>query len=222
MKYFVNSTPFNTVKELEEHIRSILYAGRVNEPLSQQGFEFMHDYFQQFHVEFDQKEGCGIREIRKVLEPMYGKYRGFQIVRIDGSTTDISYKFSNISKKRPFHDLKTALRQLIEPQVYAFKKQYLDEYKNVTCSLTGEPLHMGYCHVDHFKPTFHEMVQQFCLIHGIGDSEIERIISPPTDNQLYPEIIDLDVKTLFYQYHLDNANLRLLSPLGNLSHARKQ
>lgn len=99
MKYCVNSTPFNTVKELEEHIRSILYAGRVNEPLSQQGFEFMYDYFQQFHVEFDQKEGCGIREIRKVVEPMYGKYVGSRLCASTGARR-IYLTSSQTSRKR--------------------------------------------------------------------------------------------------------------------------
>lgn len=219
--YTVNGKEFPTKGKLEEYAKSILYSGGINEPLTGEDFAFMYEYFKALHVEFDMKEGCGIKQIVKIVEPMYGKYRGFKIVRVDETETDISYKISNIAKKSLFRDLKEAFRQVVEPQVHDFKLRSFAEGNIVSCPFTGERLSYGYSHVDHESPTFHDLVAIFCARKGITEAEIPSIISAPADNQLVSTIIDETVRADFWTFHEDNAKLRLLSPLGNLSHAKR-
>lgn len=219
--YQINGITFSTKGKLEEYAKGILYSGNINDPLIGDDFLFMFDYFKTLHVEFDLKEGCGIKEIVKIVEPMYGKYRGFKIIRLDETETDISYKISNISKKSLLRDLKEALRQVVEPQVHEFKLRALSGDPETKCPFTGEKLSYGYSHVDHDSPTFHELVKEFCMRKSIDESVIPSIISEPSDNQLVSEITDDSIRMEFWDFHAENANLRLLSPTGNLSHAKR-
>jgi hypothetical protein len=45
-------------------------------------------------------------------------------------------------------------------------------------------------------------------------------ITPPRDNQVVSEMINLSQKIDWQKYHQINAKLRLLSPRGNLSDAK--
>lgn len=158
MTYNIDGLEFKTKKQLEAHAKDILYSGTLNEPVTGPDLAFMYDYFKKMHVEFDMKEGCGLQSIVRIKEPLYGKYRGFKLVRIDGSETDVSYILSNITKKNPVRDLKNALRAAIEPQLNTYKLAQLAENPNMKCPFTLEALYYGHSHVDHHEPTFDQLV----------------------------------------------------------------
>lgn len=220
MTYIICGLEFKTKKQLETYAKDILYSGTLNEPVTGPDLAFMYDYFKKMHVEFDMKEGCGLQSIVRITEPLYGKYRGFKLVRIDGSYTDISYILSNITKKNLLRDLKQALRAAIEPQLNAFKLSQLAENPQMKCPFTLESLYYGHSHVDHHEPTFEQLVSTFVQMHNLNDQRIKEIISQPADNQLLSELTDESLKQSFCEFHEKNAKLRLLSPLGNLSHAK--
>ena len=150
MKYIISNRSFKTDKELQEYAKSILYQNNINSYLENDEFEFMLDYFRTLHVEWHQKQGCGISNIRRVKDYVYGKYRAFLIERIDNTTTDISYIISKIKAKSLEKDFKQALRWIIEPQILAFKKSIFDNSSSsLKCPISDDILRFDNCHADH-------------------------------------------------------------------------
>ena len=219
MKYNINNQLFKTDKELQEYAKSILYQNNVNSYLENNELEFMLDYFRALHVEWHQKQGCGIANIRRIKDNVYGKYRAFQIERIDKTTTDISYIISNIKEKPLERDFKQALRWIIEPQILAFKKSIFDNsISSLKCPISGDMLRFDNCHADHFNPTFDEIVTTFVKKYEISD--LSKIVAASRDNQTRAELSDLIVAQWFFDYHKSVANLRLISPNSNLTRKR--
>lgn len=219
MKYNINNRSFKTDKELQEYAKSILYKNNVNSFLESEELEFMLDYFHTLHVEWYQKQGCGIANIRRIKDNVYGKYRAFQIERIDNSITDISYIISNIKAKSFEKDFKQALRWIIEPQILAFKKSIFDNSSSsLKCPISDDILRFDDCHADHFNPTFDEIVTSFVKKYEIFD--LSKIVAASRDNQTKAELSDEIVAQRFFDYHKSVANLRLISPNSNLTRKR--
>ena len=219
MKYSINGIPFKTDKDLQEYAKGILYRGTVNSCLNKDDLEFMLSYFRSLHVEWKQKQGAGVANIRRICDVVYGKYRAFQIERIDSSITDISYMVSKIKTRNYEKDFKEALRWVIEPQVFEFKIASFAKNKTLRCPISNDALYFNNCHVDHFSPTFDEIVSKFVAIYRITD--FARFVAPSRDNQTKAELSSDIVAKDFFNFHKSIANLRILSPNANLTLKRK-
>lgn len=222
MKFIINKIEFKNKSHVQAHAKEILYAGPTNTRLSSDEFDFMHDYFKNLHKEFKQKEGSGISHILRVKEPNYGNHNGFRICRLDGSSTDISYMLSSIMNKNYMSDFKSACRTVIEPFVHEFKKKFFEENQSPVCPLTSEPMSYAKSHTDHFKPTFDEIVKEFIYLEDIGEQSLPSMVKESTDNQTFYQLSDLDMASRFYAFHASKASLRILSPRGNLSIAKRK
>lgn len=88
---------------------------------------------------------------------------------------------------------KKTLREIIDPQI----KKYRETHPNQICKLC---LAKDAIQVDHFEPTFSEMVENFHNYHNIQPN------SALTEQQI----------SLFIEYHQNNANLRYLCASCNL------
>lgn len=221
IKYTIHGIDFATNKSVEQYAREILYKNDLNSYLQGDDEIFMLEYFKFFHIEWVQKVGCGLQSIRRIAEPNYGKHRGFEISRKDGTTTDISFIISKISKRDFLKEFKSALRTVIEPQVFQFKKDFFDHPEaSKKCVLTGDPLTFGACHVDHHSPTFDQLAQDFIEYKCLKILDFERVVAPPADNQTFYELMDEDIAREFYHFHETRARLRVLSVSGNLSLAK--
>jgi hypothetical protein len=218
MEYFINGIFFKTKKSIEDYVKNILYAGNIGDPVKGDDFEFMICFFEMFHHEWIIKKGCGINNLFRIKQPIYNKYRSFFIVRTDGSTTDISYKISKIQKENTRKDFNNALRNAIKNQITEFRNNVFSKSDIVKCPFTGEVLSIFNSHVDHFEPSFEDLVQIFIDKHNI--TNIENLISIPADNQTSAVIIDESIKVMFEKFHRETAKLRVLSIKGNLSHAK--
>lgn len=221
IKYTINGIDFTTKKSVEQYAREILYKHDLNSHLQGSDEIFMYKYFEMFHIEWAQKVGTGIDFIRRIAEPNYGKYRGFEIVRQDGSSTDISFIISKISKRDFLLEFKAALRTVIEPQIFRFKKDFFDNAQTLKlCELTGETITFGACHVDHYNPTFGQLAQDFIDYKCFKISDLEKLVAPSADNQTFYKLIDDNIAYEFYCFHEMRARLRVLSITGNLSLAK--
>ena len=218
MRYLIHGKQFKTKTAVQEYAKKILYSGTVGEPVRGEDLAFMLDFFKTFHHQWKTKEGCGIQHLYRILEPRYKKYRAFLILRTDGSTTDISYRISNIQRQDWKRDFNEALRQSIKPQIYQFKDKVFFDKEELQCPITGDMVQRDNCHVDHFNPTFDELVGLFIDMKGISD--FSKVVSAPADNQMVPTITDKKLESEFYIFHAKNANLRITSILGNLSRAK--
>ena len=214
VKYNINGTEFKTDKAVQERAKEILYSNTINSELNEDEFKFMFDYFKQIHHEWLNKLGVGIKSIHRITDRVVNKYRAFEIERIDGSKTDISYLVGKIKKPNAYGDFKKALRFIIMPQILEFKKKKFDDFPVQVCPITRELLTFDTCHIDHFKPTFDEIAVNFINEYGIID--LRAVLAPNRDNQTICEIVDKVVSNNFYEYHKSKANLRVLSVEANL------
>lgn len=220
MKIQINEIGFKTEKDAQEYARQILYAGPVGSLLNDNEFQFMRAYFVHFHHNWKGKFGIGLKAFKRVRQHISGKYMAFEVVRQDGSQTDISYITSAIKKPNPMRDFKKALRDVINPQIMEYKRSILPDIKSrVSCHISGRSISLLDCHIDHFDPTFDQMVQDFISIEGIV--EVEELISESVDNQYLPKITDSELANRFYQYHLKVAKLRPVHQIENLKRKKK-
>lgn len=218
-KYNIDNIGFKTEKSAQEYAKNILYFGSVNSVLSEEEFNFMYSYFEAIHHEWKLKLGKGIKSIHRVLDKVYGKYRSFEIERLDGSRTDISYIIQNIKAPNLKNDFNKALRYIVMPQILDFKKNKFNESKIHTCPFTNEEITFNNCHVDHFNPSFDELVNFFVTENKINN--LSDVLEPSKDNQTISEISDKEIAKLFFDYHLKNANLQAVSIKANLSILKK-
>ena len=219
-KYTINKIGFKTEKSVQEYAKNILYFGTVNSVLSEEEFDFMYSYFESIHHEWKLKLGKGIRSIHRVLDKVYGKYRSFEIERLDGSRTDISYIIQNIKAPNLKNDFNKALRYIVMPQILEFKKNKFNESKVHICPFTNEEINFSNCHIDHFNPSFDDLVNYFVKENKIGD--LSDILEPSKDNQTISGISDKEIAILLFDYHLKNSNLQAVSIKANLSILKKQ
>jgi len=215
VKYNINGIGFKTDKAVQEHAKKILYSHAINSALNDNEFDFMYDYFKDIHHEWVHKSGCGIKAIHRVMDKVGGKYRAFEIERTDGSKTDVSYIVANIKKPNIYTDFKKAMRFIIMPQILEFKKSEFDKHGVIVCPITQENTTFDNCHIDHFKPTFDEIVGDFINENGISD--LRAVLAPNRDNQTICEVSDKELSDKFYKYHESRANLRVLSVKANLT-----
>jgi hypothetical protein len=214
-KYNINGMTFKTDKSVQEYAKSILYFGAVNSILTETEFSFMYSYFESIHHEWKLKLGNGIKSIHRVLDKVSGKYRSFEIERVDGSVTDISYIVQNIKSPNLKNDFKKALRYVVMPQILDFKTGFFQFPITKFCDVTGDIITFSNCHIDHYNPTFDELVNDF--IHENNLTNFAKILEPSKDNQTIAKLSDENISKLFFDYHLKNANLRVVSIKANLS-----
>lgn len=220
MIYRVGKVESSSKDGIQKRAKEILYEGQINSILEDDDFKFMKEYFSQFHNEWKQKEGVGLKLIRRVVAPSYNRSnRAFWIERVDGTDTDISYIIPNIQKKNYNREFRLALRTAVDPQIIKFKNAEFENRTTLICPIKEITIDRTNCHVDHFSPTFEELVVEFIKAYKI-------VITPDLfpkqeDNQFSYIILDENINTNFYQFHLDKAKLRIVSIDGNLGRKRK-
>jgi len=221
MKIEINKIIFKNKKEAQEYARQILYNGPVGSLLNDSESEFMRAYFIYFHSNWKQKFGIGLKEFKRVKDHLTGRYKAFEVIRKDGSKTDISYIASKKNKINKMRDFKKALRDVIYPQILEYKLSILPKIESrVNCQISGISISRWDCHIDHFDPTFEEIVQNFIVMENI--TNVDQLILQNKDNQYVPKIVDSELADRFYQYHLKVAKLRPLHQIENLKRKKKE
>jgi hypothetical protein len=217
MKYQINGKGFKTKGRITQYVRDLIAAHSVGDVLQDGNHEFISELFKR-HPEADRKIGAGIKRIEIILCPMYGKNKVFKLVRVDGSSTDISWR-QCVDGKPPKRDAQQALRNAVEYQISAFRQKMFAE--GCYCRITGEPLGPGNSHVDHAPPyTFQRLMDDFLVVKDMDVSEVP--ITPPADNQTTTYLTDEAFEKEWCDFHKKNATLRLLSIKDNLSNAKAE
>jgi hypothetical protein len=171
------------------------------------------------HPEAETKEGCGIAYFTVETDTRFGRTRHFLIHRTDGSYTDISFH-SAIDGRNERKDRLESLRQAVMPQVVDFKNRSFDRGEDMICPLSGRPITPESYHVDHTPPhTFQQLVDGWLKEESLLLTDVA--ITPPADNQYVTEMINPVQIESWTNYHANRAQLRMLSPIGNLSNAKR-
>lgn len=217
--FVLGSRSFNSKKAVDEYMRQILHAAVIDRPLAGEDFCAVFDLLLQ-HPARDKKIGVGVSAITVQTEPRWNT-RHFQITRIDGSTTDFSFK-KCINPPSKMTLFRCACRHLVANQIVSFRNAVFDAAGGtLRCPLRGTVLTPNTAHIDHTPPnTFETLVQLFLSTDNIDVQTVE--ITGTKDNEMQKGFADTDLELRWQVFHLERAVLRVVSPLANLSDIKKQ
>ncbi|MCE7525103.1 DUF3223 domain-containing protein [Alloalcanivorax xenomutans] len=217
MPYIIAGEKFKTKDDLKTRCREILANTTDGQYVSEQSLPFLIELFQ-YHDEWSRKKGDGICGISAQMTT-HGT-RCFVLVRKDRTSIDISFPHAIrcIPGSRqggllpqPLRDFRSAARSAIESQIQEFRNEHLA--LTPVCLITNIELHRGNCHVDHTPPrTFDTILFEFCRKEKINPLNVEIGSLGGTVAVFEDEAL----KCNWQSYHRENADLRLLSKIGNL------
>lgn len=197
--------------ELTKKCQEILYKYNLKaQVIEDEEIQFLLSVFEK-HNEWESKNGAGIKSI-SIMQSQYGN-RCFQLNRVDGTFTDISFTQS-IKKPSKISDIKKACRHAIREEVIKFRNDNV-QFGNTVCTFSKEVLTKSNTHIDHFDFTFDEMFKLWIL-----DKDINLLytrINETKDNEFETYFIDESVKQDFTIFHNNNSKLRAVSKNANLS-----
>lgn len=172
------------------------------------------------HPEAEGKIGSGIASFSVSVDAEFGSTRHFVVHRTDGSSTDFSF-LACIDGRNHRRDRFEAMRRAVEDQIVAFRDAYFSGTAARVCPLRGIPITPHSYHVDHAPPRkFLVLAETWLDLNHLNFLGVH--ITPPGDNQIVARMTDGVQLESWSKFHRDNAILRMLSPLGNLSDANRR
>lgn len=117
-------------------------------------------------------------------------------------------------------DALIALRQIIEPQIVAYRKSVLRQLQGpmghkIKCAMSGQAISCGSFHIDHKYP-FKNLVEEFCRDYKI---DLENVDVYCRGTKCYFK--NTDIAESFFDYHMMNSTLQVLSASENLKKGSK-
>lgn len=215
----VNGEIFKTKVQLEERVRGIAASYPDRQLLNPLDFAFMLDMLGN-HPQACVKVGCGISAFYVQRNPIYPSNRNFMLVRGDGSETDFSWR-ECLRPTPHWKKVQRACRVLVEPYTMEFKQAFFEEQcGEALCPLTGQVIRFVGSHVDHVAPkTFERLFNDFLVQHGLDVEQIP-LRNELADNKYVDQLDDYDLAESWIDFHNQHAELRVISALANLSHAK--
>jgi Protein of unknown function (DUF3223) len=198
-------------KELLEKCRNILYKYSNHPTISNiEDRNFVLQLFEQ-HPEWNLKKGVGIKSISVINGSFNTKC--FQLNRIDGSSTDISFT-KCISNPTKISQVKKACRSAIRPEIIKFRNENVI-YGISFCGFTNEILYPDNTHIDHYDITFDEMFLLWSANKSI--EQLYKLINKTKDNCFETYFTDKELIADFTKFHNQHCKLRAVSKFANLS-----
>jgi hypothetical protein len=200
-----------TKKDQTQYCRIILLNAKLNELLTNHSdIQFLMDLFES-HPEWEFKKGAGINGIKVILSNY--KNRCFELQRVDGTKTDISFTVC-ISKTSILSYIKKACRNAIRNEIVLFRDANV-KFGISVCPFTNEILTKDNCHIDHFDMKFNQMVNFWINLKGV--EYLYNQIEETKDNNFDTCFNKQDLIDEFIKYHNSNTHLRAVSITANLS-----
>lgn len=220
-KYVIAGLSFATRTALEDHIRGIVLRYEDNVPVNAEDQHFLESLFSR-HPEVEEKSGDGIVSIEvRTNRAMYGKTRGFWILREDRTHIDISWKTCvDGSSRSPQKDFYCAARCEIAAQRQQFRDSCFAGKTHLQCPLTGQLITRDNCHIDHVAPkTFRALSNQWLAENHLRAEDIK---TAARENGIDDMFCDRALAESWQRFHQAHAVLRVVSKVGNLSLAKIQ
>lgn len=220
---------FNSPAALKKRIKLLKDSHPLNQPFAGTDDALLREWVT-YHPDAASKIGAGVDHFLVKEHRDYGSLcRGIYIQQLDGGVVDISYGepsnalvqlFETGSLRRNpsdlFRDFKSALRLVVDPQCLAVKQRVFGNADQLICPVTGKPFTFTEADTDHIFPmTFDAIAWHWSMIWGICPQEVELI-----DRGTSFQLADPDLAGSFAGFHLETANLRVISRAANNSAAR--
>lgn len=193
--------------------REILNSVDLWESLDGQSFEFILGLLRH-HPLASEKIGSGV--VRIEVRPACKGTRCFYAVRDDGTDTDFSIK-TCLTHRTPFQDFRNACRSAVQDQIQQFKQTAFAGREAIPCAVSGQLVTWNTCHVDHEKPSFDALAQEF----AVGRNLITEV-APTEDGATETRFKEQATEEAFQLFHQARAKLRVVSKVVNLSYLRRQ
>jgi hypothetical protein len=178
-----------------------------------EGGNFLHDLLA-LHPHAAEKAGSGIGSFSVLTDPVWRNGRCFHILRVDGTSTDFSYR-TCLDGENARADVLAALRHAIAGQIITFKREQFDASEWIQCPFTGTLVAFNTCHVDHELPhTFASLASGWLRTEGITEEDVK--LKPSTDNQWAREMGDSSQREAWTNYHEQHSVLRIVSRKANM------
>jgi hypothetical protein len=206
---------YPTKKAASDAIRDILHGYELGETLSDEHAEFMLCALRN-HNEADKKIGCGVVRFEVRSDDWGG--RCFWLVRTDGTETDFSYR-SCLTHPTAKTDAQKGFRSAVQTQVDDFKQETFAGQMTVPCAVTGRPITIRECHVDH-DPTFESLLNRFLSERGLTLEQVQ--VRETVDGMMVTELASEDLMLDWQRFHREHARLRVVHWRVNLSELRRK
>lgn len=197
-------------KQKKEKCRELLY----KDILTLDDKKFLASIFIN-HPNWLEKRGVGVKDISRMRTP-YGKI-GFQIIRKDGTSTDISF-IESITPSSPLQKIKRACRTACKSEILKFKSNI--NWGIDTCALSNEVLYNDNTDIDHYDLTFNELFNLW-----IKDKDIKLLnnnLAKSKDNVFEDYFEDAEINEDFLKFHNKNSKLRAVTKNINRSFLKKK
>lgn len=203
-----------TKTDAKRRCQALLWEGPLSTPLEGHDAQFVTDLFRR-HPDAERKIGAGIAFF--TVEPTKFGARGFILHRIDGTTTDWSYPKALTP---PSHEqyAREAMRHAVEHQIFAYRDRAFANVDQIQCPISGEWVGKLACHIDHAWPiTFLHLADKWAVRAG----GYEAVQHGSGDNQFGRRMTDVEQRDSWLAYHLERAQLRVVSPNANVGVLRR-
>jgi hypothetical protein len=181
---------------------------------------FLLDLFSTWHDEWDDKTSGGfVGFTTMTVRANSGATRCFAIQTADGDLIDISFphavrriKTARTASLIPqgLRDFRNAARVAIAPQTMAYRKKALTA--KTCCPITRVQLTASDCAVDHYGPSFDELLFEFCRQRGVNPLKVQ----VDSLQGVQARINDSALVNDWQAYHQQHAQLRLIDKIENL------
>lgn len=211
-KFTIDGVAYASKAAVQRRAQAILKSGVVGGDDAR----FLLGLFER-HPSAAEKIGVGIAEVRVVTVPPWNT-RGFQVERVDGTTTDVSY-LECLRPTGPEHWFRAACRTAVRDQIESVRAEAFRTDAVIACPITGALITAQLAHVDHAPPwPFERIVAAFLETSGIDPAAVAFVDG---DNQFESRFADPALAERFALFHAARAGLRVVSAAANLSDLRR-
>ncbi len=162
---------------------------------------FMRDLVDH-HPEADQVIGVGVVGVWIGMNSL--KQPTFFLLRKDGTWTHFNYMLC-VTPVPPLEKFKKVCREVVGPQIDAFKAEAFRGRTHVPCPVTGRLLSIGQACIEHV-PSFDYWLHEFCKKSGVAHA-----VHVETDARLAERLADPDLPVRWAVFHRKQARLRVVS-----------
>ncbi|CAM4395165.1 DCL family protein [Pseudoalteromonas maricaloris] len=201
---------FSTKKACEEEARRRISSYSSGVIMTLEDKVFFESLFT-LHSEYDEKVGCGIRDIEVGLD--FHKNKCLFIIRKDNTKVSISWRHC-VKPHTKKMVVSYAFRRAVKDTVIAFKNKAISN--GATCPKLGINLTFYNSHVSYKPPSFDCILSNFLKEHGLSYDSVELIDPDSNDSDQRGKLANHVIMDSWQKYHNSKANFELLSVEGNL------
>ena len=201
----LHSISFKSKSEALTYFKKMLNCYHEEEELNSNDDEILFELLQS-HPEMKIKIGVGVNRFYRAKSSIHPT-SCFHLERIDGSTTDFSYKVcidgNSPTLVKQFYD---ACRYSVSDRLIQEKEKLFEESGGtMVCQKTGCQISIHDSEYRHTTPRFRDIVKEFI-------SEFNIVISPKqishgADMQYVVKFADSELEELFKKFHTKQSNL---------------